>query len=473
MPSVSASSSTSAGYRPQHDVVATLRECVAGDVLLPDSPGYDDARHGFNLLVDPRPAVVVVAETRFDVVEAVRFAHREDLRVAVMATGHGQGPSSDGALLINTSRLTEVDVDAQAATARIAAGATWADVLTRTQPHRLSALVGSSTGVGAVGYTLGGGFGWLARKFGLASDRVRSFEVVTPDGQVVTASTAKNAELFWALRGGGAGSLGVVTSMEIDLTPVGSVYGGNLFYPADDAVEVIRRFRDWAPHQSEELTSAVTLMNFPPLPEIPEPLRGNSFVIIRGAWSGVPDVGRDIVNEWRRWRAPVADTWAEMPFDAIDSISMDPTDPVAAMISTEWIDDVTDDVVDALIDRIYPTPGDPAIVTFGELRHGGGAVERNVAASPTDLGRTGTFLLELVAMIPDPHAALVVESKLQLVRDSVAAHVTGATYPNFVHGDDLSSRSASAFSDDNRAKISALKLELDPTNRFCHGMGLI
>ncbi|GAA3712120.1 FAD-binding oxidoreductase [Gordonia hankookensis] len=459
--------------RARTSVLADLADRISGAVHGPDDAGYDAARCGFNLLSDHRPAVIAVPSNRFDVAEAVRFAAAEGLRVAIQATGHGPGPSADGALLINTSEMTDVSIDPIARTATVGAGAKWAPALEQAQRHGLAPLLGSTTDVGVVGYTLGGGFGWLGRKYGLASDAVRSFDLVTPDGNPLRVSATSHPDIFWALKGGGAGSIGVVTDVVIDLFPVTTVYAGNLLYSAEDAPEIMRRFSEWAPDQSEDLTSAVTLMNFPPLDIVPEPFRGKSFTMIRGCWSGDLDLGRSVIDEWRNWKTPEVDMWAEMPFTAADAISMDPTDPVPAMVTTEWMDELTGEAADILASRVLPSPGAMPLILFAEIRHAGGAVSRGAAASPNDRGRDGTFLLELASIVPDPQLALAVESALRLTREALAPFVTGAAYLNFLEGEEKSERSTSAFSEANRRRLAAIKAALDPENRFCHGVSLV
>jgi FAD/FMN-containing dehydrogenase len=227
------------------EAVAGLRDRVAGAVLTERDPGYAESCAAWNVLFQHHPAVLVVAETSSDIAAAVRFARAGGFRVAVQATGHGVARPADGAVLIVTSKMTDVTIDPARRTAKVAAGAKWGAVLAPAQAHGLAPLLGSTTDVGAIGYTLGGGMGWLARRYGLAADSVRSFDLVTPDGELVHASSDEHAELFWALKGGGAGTLGVVTSMEIDLYPVANVYAGNLLYPIEMAAEVIARWRDW------------------------------------------------------------------------------------------------------------------------------------------------------------------------------------------------------------------------------------
>ena len=283
-----------------------LRASVTGQVITPNNDAYDKARQAWNLTVDQHPALIVVAQTDIDIVEAVKFANMQGLDIAVMATGHGTIREADHSMLIVTSQLTDVRVSVEAQTAWVSAGAKWGRVLEAAQAVGLAPLLGSSPDVGAVGYTLGGGMGWLARKYGLSTDSVNRFELVTADGQMLRASATENADLFWGLRGGG-GNFGVITGMEIQLYPVTTVYGGNLFYPADKAKEVYAHYRHWIANAPDELTSSVVLMNFPPVPEVPEFLRGQSFVIVRGCYSGPMEEGEELLKHWRTWQAPLID----------------------------------------------------------------------------------------------------------------------------------------------------------------------
>ena len=191
-----------------------LRASVMGEVITPNDDTYDKTRQAWNLTVDQYPALIVVAQTDKDIVEAVKFANAQELDISIMATGHGTIREADQSMLIVTSQLTDVRVNVEAQTAWVSAGAKWGRVLEAAQAVGLAPLLGSSPDVGAVGYTLGGGMGWLARKYGLSTDSVNRFELVTADGQMVNASTTENADLSWGLRGGG-GNFGVVTGMEI------------------------------------------------------------------------------------------------------------------------------------------------------------------------------------------------------------------------------------------------------------------
>jgi FAD/FMN-containing dehydrogenase len=455
------------------DLLEELRAAVAGDVFLPGDSGYDTAVAGFNLLVVQRPRLVVVAAGTDDVTAAVRFAGALGLEIAVQATGHGAARAAgENTLLINTSRLTAVRIDAEAATAEIGAGALWGHVLEPAQAHGLAPLLGSTTAVGAIGYTLGGGFGWLARKHGLATDSVLSFDLVTPDGRELITSAEENPELFWALKGGGGGSLGVVTRMRIRLYPVREVYAGNLLYPAELAGEILRRWRDWAPGTSTELTSAVTLMNFPPIPMVPEPLRGRSFVMIRGCFAGDLAEGERVMSFWRDWQPPVMDMFGPMPFAAADMISQDPRDPVPAIVSSEWFDRLDDEAIEVIVAAALPAPGQPPLIMMTELRNAGGAIRAGASAAANDRGRSGEFLLEMVSSPPSPHLVPVIHEHITATRRQLAPHVNGASYLNFLEGEEKQERTAAAFSPGHRERLATVKRALDPDNRFSHGFAL-
>lgn len=448
-----------------------LQRRVAGAIVTPSDPDYGKARATWNVAVDQRPAVVVVAATTADVAEAVRFARARGLRVAVQATGHGVARPADGAVLIVTSRLDEVTIDPEARTAYVSAGATWGAVLAPAQAHGLAPLLGSSPGVGAIGYTLGGGMGWLARRHGLASDHVLAFDLVTPDGIEVRASADEQPSLFWALKGGGGGTLGVVTGMLIRLVPVATVYAGNLLYPASMAREVLARWRHWIKGVGDELTSSVCLMNFPPLDEVPEPLRGQSFAIVRGCWSGDLAEGQALIDGWRTWRAPAIDLWGPMPFTEIATVSNDPVDPTPAMVTTEWFDHLPDQAIDVLTRATFPTAGPPTLV-FSELRHAGGAVARNADAAANDRGRSGEIVLQLLGVVMDAEQGLAVEAHLRQTRRALAPFVTGAAYLNFCEGREKQERTRDAFSAEHLRRAQGVKAALDDEDRFCHGLGL-
>ena len=350
----------------------SLRARLRGAAVRPGDDGYDEGRTAWNLNAAHRPALVVLAEGAEDIRCAVEFARTVGLGVGVLATGHGTGTPSDGGLLINTSRMRGVRIDPDARVARVEAGAVWDDVVEAAAVHGLAGLPGSSTKVGVVGYTLGGGFGWLGRRYGLAVHSVLRAEVVTADGQLVAASPDERPDLFWGIKGG-TGNLGIVTALEFALHPVRQVYGGNLFYPLDRAADVLGFFAAVEPVGAARTDVGGHVPDLPPLPTVPEPLRGSKLVALRGCFCGDPADGEALIDQARAALGPAKiDTFAEMPAAGLAAISMDPPDRLGFMGHIELLRDLTPDTIDALIDLAGPDAQSPLAML--EVRQLGGAI---------------------------------------------------------------------------------------------------
>ncbi len=458
-----------------HEIPANARQSLTarlrGTATAPGDTEYDADRAAWNLAVDQHPAVVVRAADETDVAVAVRFAAEHGLGVAVQATGHGVARPADDALLLLTAAMDGVQVDTAARTARIEAGAQWGTVLEKAAPDGLAPLLGSSPGVGAVGYTLGGGLGWLARRYGLAADSVRSFEVVTADGHRVPASAQENQELFWGLRGGGAGSLGVVTAMEVGLFPANQVYGGNLFYGSDLAREVATRYAEWIALAPDELTSSLVLMNFPPFDMVPEPLRGRSFAIVRGCHSGSIADAEEQLRFWRDWRQPQIDLFGPMPFSAVATISNDPVDPIPGGTTTAWLKALDRDAIDIIVNQAFPADGPPPVL-MTEVRHIGGAVSRG--GSDAAYGNRGaSLLLEAVGATPTPEAKEALHAHLAQLREQLRPHTTGGAYLNFLEGAEKVARTREGFTPEDYRRLQGLKHQYDPQDLFRYGIDLV
>ncbi|MFO7167849.1 MAG: FAD-binding oxidoreductase [Chloroflexota bacterium] len=441
-----------------------LRAALQGQLYTPEDEGYDAARTPWSLHVTQRPAAVVMAASADDVVAAVRFARDEGLAVGVQGTGHGAVVPADGALLINTSRMQGVRVDPEARTAQIEAGVKWGPVLEAAQEFGLAPLLGSTTDVGAVGYSLGGGMGWLARKYGLAVDSIRSFDIVTADGQLRHVTAESEPELFWGVRGG-AGNFGVVTRLEIELVPVSAVYGGNIFFPIAMAREVMRAYREWIKALSEDWTTGIVLMHMPPAPFIPEPLRGQSVVIVRGAFLGDPAEAEATLRPIRELGGVLVDAFGPMPFRAADMISQDPVDPINIQGTTETLADLSDETIETLIAIAGRPPESP--VVFAEVRHLGGAAHRQRGAGSAFGHRDMEFILFVLAMAHDPAHDADITRYLNDARTALAPHTTGQIYANFLHDVDASAeRVRAAYAPETYRRLVALKDRYDPTNMF-------
>ena len=443
-----------------------LRAGLRGDAYAPGKEGYDGASRAWNLNAEQRPALVVMAEGAADVMAAVRFARDAGMGVGVMATGHGVGAACDGGVLVNTSRMRGVRVDPVARTARVEAGALWKDVIPEAQAHGLAGLVGSASHVGVVGYTMGGGFGWLGRRYGLNAAGVTEADVVTADGELLRVSAEENPDLFWGLKGGG-GNFGIVTSMEFGLYPLTTVYGGNVFYPVEKAPEMLDLYSRWSAELSDETTTAIAFLNIPPLPFLPEPLQGRSVIAVRGCFCGAdPGEGEEVFRPVREGLGePIMDTFGVMPYAAMDAISMDPVDPMGAVQHAEMLKDLSPEAREALVEVAGAGSGSPLIMV--EIRQLGGALAR----TPEHLNPMGRgearFSMNAVGATFTPEMADGVKAHIARLVEATRPHQTGETYVNFMELDAASAeRVRAAYAPEDWDRLVALKDRYDPHNLF-------
>jgi FAD/FMN-containing dehydrogenase len=450
------------------DVRSTLRTAASSDVLVfPTDPGWDEARRAWNLAVDQRPAVVALPESVEDVVAAVDYARTLGLRIAVQGTGHGAPARSlDGTLLVNTSRMTGVEIDPRGLTARVAAGTVWGDVVRAATPHGLTALHGSAPDVGVVGYSLGGGIGWLARKHGLSSSSVLSAQVVTAGGEVVRADAEANAELFWALRGGG-GSFGIVTELQIALYPVSEAYAGWLAWPVDRAAEVLGAWASWTKDAPEDVTSVGRLLQIPPIPEMPEPLRGRQFVVVEAAYLGTEEDGRELLQPLRDL-GPELDTFAVVPAAALSELHQDPPGPVPGR-GEGWLLDGFDADAAAMLANAAGMDGTAPLISV-EVRHLDGALGRPDPNGGVLSHFEATYAVYSVGMAPSPAVVPLIDQRIGEIRAAVGPWLSRSTYFNFAERDVDAS---SLYPEGVYERLAEIRAEVDPDGVFRakHGIG--
>lgn len=411
-----------------HHPGRALRERCGPVVHLPGSPEYDLHRTPWNVAVDQRPAAVAVPETVVSLAAVAREAAALGLGVAPQATGHGAGPLTGRDLsrtvLVRTHLLRGVHVDPTARTARVEAGAQWADVMAQALPHGLVALHGSAPDVGAVGYTLGGGLSWYARKHGLAAATLRAVELVTADGEFVRADSRQHQELLWACRGGG-GSFGVVTTIEIDLVDVGSPYAGMMLWDADRAPEVLRAWAEWCRTAPEEVTTSFRVMRFPPLPELPPFLSGRAVALIDGA-ALLPEQDAAALLAPLRELSPELDTFAVGSPEAVMGMHMDPPAPTPAVGAGTVLAELSDAAVAAFLAQVGP--GGETPVFLAELRHVGGAVARPTAAALSHV--VGSHVVMCLEAAPTPQLYADGAAATQGVVDALEEWSTGGAFLN-------------------------------------------
>ncbi len=410
--------------------IAPLRGDFAGELSVPADDGWNEARAAWNLAVDQHPAAVAIAADAADVARAVRFARDGGLKVSVQGTGHNAA-AYDGtigeSLMIRTDRLREVSIEPATRTARVGAGVTWGEVVGAAAEHGLAALAGSSHDVGVVGYTLGGGVSWLARKHGLAAERVTAFEVVSADGDLREVTALTDPDLFWALRGGG-GNFAVITAMEFSLLPLTEVYAGALFFPHERAGEVLEAWRCWTGSAPDEVTSIGRMIQVPPLPEMPDFLRGRSFAVIEATFIGSEEQAAELLAPLREL-GPEMDTFSTVEPQHLLALHMDPPGPVPGLGDHQMLADLDADSLAALVAAVGPDSGSP-LLSF-EFRHLGGALGRRGEDSGALGVLSGKFMTFAVGMLLEPEMAAPLRSSFAAARQALAVVDNGDSYMNF------------------------------------------
>ena len=444
--------------------VQELREAVRGEIVTPSDDGYAEACRVWNAAHDGhRPALVVRCGGAADVIAAVGFARGNGLPIAVRGGGHSVAGFStcDDGIVIDLSPMHSVRVDPGARRATVGGGAVWADVDHETQAHGLGTTGGLISTTGVAGYTLGGGIGWTMRRFGLACDNLVGADVVLADGRLVHASETENADLLWGLRGGG-GNFGIVTQFEFSLHPLGPVvYGGPIFYPADAAGDLLRLFRDWAPHAPDEITAVVNLTSAPPLPVIPEQWHGKKVAALVAVATGPGDEGEELVRPFRRVAEPIADVLGPMPYQVIQTL-LDPLWPkgVHAYFKATNLRTLDDELIERLCRVHLAAPGPQAELHVHQM---GGAVGRVAEGATAFAERSMPFVLNAAAAWQDPDATTAHREWARTAIEDARDASTGRAYVNYL-GDADAARSS--YGAETYARLVSLKDEYDPTNVF-------
>jgi FAD/FMN-containing dehydrogenase len=430
-------------------------------VVGPADPEWDEARSPWNLAHDQLPAFVAFPESAEDVIAIVEHARRNGLRVAPQGTGHNAGPLGELAdtILLSTSRMRGVEIDVEGRRARVAAGTLWLEVTEPASEHGLAPLAGSSPDVGVVGYSLGGGVSWLARKHGLSANSVLAIEVVTADGRLRRVDHDNNPDLFWALRGGG-GSFGVVTAMEIALYPVPELYAGAMFWDWSRASEVMHAWREWTLTVPHEVTSSARILQLPPIPEIPEPLRGRAVVTVDAAILGDRAFGAAMVQPLRDL-GPEIDTFDMVPPVALSRLHQDPEEPMPVLTEHRLLADLPAEAVDAFVAVAGPDSGSTLMIS--EIRHLGGALReiRPGHGALATLEAGYLFFGGGVAATPEMVAGL--RAELPPFKAAMAEWDAGRGYLNF---EESAAGSRSFYDEVTHRHLRRIKTQVDPGDIF-------
>jgi FAD/FMN-containing dehydrogenase len=430
------------------------------DVLRPESDGYAENRGAFNVLLSQKPAAIVTPHSTADVIDAVEYAKAEGLRIGGQRTGHAAEPLGDlgDTVLVRTVALNTVSIDAERRIARVGSGALWGDLVPKASELGLAACHGSSPTVGIVGYSLGGGVGWYGRKHGLQCNRVTAVELVDASGTERRVDATSDPELFWALRGAG-GDFGIVTALEFELLPIREVFAGALFFPIERAGEVFHAWHEFTLGAPDEVTSVARMMNFPPIPEIPEPMRGNSFAVVE-AVALLPEAEATELLAPLRGLGAAMDTFAAQPPAGIADLHMDPPEPSPYVGRSMLLGDLPGEGIDALRDAVGPDSGTQLLSV--EVRHNGGAMGRGGADHGAMNSLPGNYLLFGVNIVPVPEAMAPSKAWLGAMADTMAPWDAGR-YLNF---SDEKEDLAVAFPPETVERLRAAKATYDPENLF-------
>ncbi|SNT52459.1 FAD-dependent oxidoreductase [Actinacidiphila glaucinigra] len=444
---------------------AELASLVSGPVLLPGDEGYDAECRIYNLNVSLEPALAVGAADAADVRAAVRFAAREGRPVTVKTTGHQQVDPARGGVLISTRRMKGIAVDAGSRRARVEAGVIWQEAIDEAAAVGLAPVSGSAPLVGVAGYTLGGGLSPVfGRSLGYAADHVRSLDVVTADGELRHVTADSDPELFWALLGG-KGNFGVVTALEFDLFPLTHFYGGGIHFPGEHLADVLHAWRTWQSDMPEEMSSSLAVQRLPPLPELPEPLRGAFVVHVRFAYLGPVAEGERLIAPLRAAAPALIDTVGEMPYTAMGAIHMDPPAPMPYYDRTTMLCAFPAEAADKVIELIGPGSGSP--LASVEIRMLGGALDREPAV-PNAVSTRGLPFVLFGFGVGTPDQAGFLTGELDALMDAMEPWADRRRMVNFLSVEEATDpeRLSEVYGAERHRRLTATKKAYDPTNMF-------
>ena len=444
-------------------------DAFTGTVITPGEDAYGAARAVWNGTVDARPALIAQCRTTDDIVAAVNLVRTSGCTFAVRGGGHSVAGFStcDDGVVIDLSHMRGVIVDVDRRTAIVEPGARWADYDAATGAHGLASTGGLISSTGVAGLTLGGGIGWLQRKYGLACDNLVAADVVTADGELVRASETENSGLLWGLRGGG-GNFGVVARFEFALHPVSTILGGLMLFPLDRGKQVLRAFRGWASDAPDEATMLAAIMTAPPEPFVPPDLTGRKAVAIVGCWCGDLDAGQTAIEPLRQLGAAV-DLFGPMPYPALQGM-LDAGAPsgLRNYFRGGYASDLSDAVIDVAIDHGARMPSPMSAIHFHQM---GGAVGRVAPEATAFSGRAAGYTYNVVSTWVDAgEDAMHIAANRDLSAALAPLSEDGA-YVNFLPDTD-GDGTREAYGDELYTRLARLKREHDSANLFSHNQNV-
>ncbi|SIR97535.1 FAD-binding oxidoreductase [Natronorubrum thiooxidans] len=438
-------------------------EGLHGELLRPEDPNYDETRAVWNGMIDRRPALIARARGISDVIAAVDFAREHDMVLAIRGAGHniaGNAVCDDG-LMLDLSAMRSVQVDPEEKTARVEPGATLADVDHETQAFGLATPLGINSTTGVAGLTLGGGFGWLTRRYGMTVDSLRSVDVVTADGKLRHANEDENEDLFWGVRGGG-GNFGVVTAFEFDLHEVGpEVLTGMVVYHGADAPDVLRHVRDFNETAPDESAVWMVLRKAPPLPFLPEEVHGEDVLVVVPFYAGDMAAGEDVLAPIREYGEPIADVVSPHQYAEFQQ-AFDPLlEPGARNYwKSHNFSTLSDEAIETAIEYAQELPSPQSEIFFAQL---GGAMKRVPADATAYPHRDAEYAMNVHTRWEDPADDDRCIAWARAFFDAMAPYATGGVYMNFISEDEGEENLAYGT---NQQRLAEVKAAYDPENLF-------
>lgn len=437
-----------------------------GLLIGPSDPQYDQVRRVWNNMIDRRPALIAQCKGASDVVRAIRFAQSNDLQIAVRGGGHNVAGYAvcDNGLVIDMSQIRDVKVNPQERTVSVGAGARWADVDQATQPYGLATPGGEVSETGIAGLTLGGGVGYLRRKYGLSCDNLLSVDMVTVDGRLIKASEAENTDLFWALRGGG-GNFGVVTNFEYRLHPVGpEVVTLNILYPLEKAKRALSYWIEFARSAPDEATTAYAIWEIPEHPEIPKELHGKPVCLFDGMYAGSPSVGEAVFRPLRELGGEILDFSSRVPYVEAQR-SFDQFFPNGGLYywKSLFLDEISDAAIETCVDGAITRPNTRILVI---IRHLGGAVSRVDRKATAFSNREAQFMLSIDGGWTDHKESTRNIAWIQQFWETMRPFSNGGVYLNFPGFDEEKGSRWQMSHGENYERLSIIKRKYDSENVF-------
>lgn len=443
------------GRTLDQEELRSFQQSLRGSLIRPADDGYDEARRIWNAMVDKRPAIIVKCSGAPDIAASIAFARSHNLPLAIRGGGHNVAGNalSDNGLVIDLSNMKAILVDPDRQTARAEPGVLWSEFDRETQAHGLATTGGVVGSTGIAGFTLGGGVGWLHAKYGLTADNLLSAEVVLADGSVVKANSQDNADLFWALRGGG-GNFGVVSSFEYQLYPVEQVLAGPVFHPAERAFDVLRFYRDFTADLPDELTVYTGILTDP---------EGNKLIGVVACYVGSMEEGERLVKPLREFGSPVADNIGPMPYTTLQSM-FDPAFPpdYQNYWKSGFLADVSDDALKQFAEFAIAAPS-PSTMVMIENYHG--AYSRVDPTATAYNHRDGKYDMLILANWVNPEDT---EKNVKWAREfyqGMQPYLAGTSFPNLMGQEEIADRAREAYGT-NYARLAEIKKRYDPDNLF-------